>query len=169
MVLTPRRWCQVGGSNSAGDGGKKAGRRGEHSISRKPLRRECRIASAEPVCSCAFVLCTFAHETAGAARTRCSLRPPIRRVRKFLANLGRVAPRDREFISSRHRRESGRPVFQRYTGVGKVVDQNIRMDQRYGIIPRAASPLSRRWTDRVRRYREASQIGSAGASRRLVR
>src|SRR5665647_841442 len=49
--------------------------RGEYDISRNPLRRECRIASAEPVCSCAFLLCTVAHETAGAARTRCSLRP----------------------------------------------------------------------------------------------
>ena len=29
-------------------------RRGEHGISRKPLRREGRNASAEPVCSCAF-------------------------------------------------------------------------------------------------------------------
>src|ERR1700733_2715475 len=29
-------------------------RRGEHGISRKPLRREGRTASAEPVCSCAF-------------------------------------------------------------------------------------------------------------------
>ena len=31
-------------------------RRGEHGISRKPLRREGRTASAEPVCSCAFLL-----------------------------------------------------------------------------------------------------------------
>ncbi|MDO9560680.1 MAG: hypothetical protein Q7J60_03590, partial [Bradyrhizobium sp.] len=38
-------------------------------------RREGRSVSAEPVCSCAFVLCEFAHETAGAARTRSSLRP----------------------------------------------------------------------------------------------
>ena len=49
--------------------------RGEHGISRKPLRREGRTASAEPVCSCAFLFATFAHETAGAARTRSSLRP----------------------------------------------------------------------------------------------
>src|SRR6266436_1010713 len=33
--------------------------------------------SAEPVCSCAFLLCAFARETAGAARTRLSLRPLI--------------------------------------------------------------------------------------------
>src|SRR6202022_2859409 len=37
---------------------------------------------------CAF-FCTFARETSGAARTRYSLRPLIKRVRKFLAKLGR--------------------------------------------------------------------------------
>src|SRR6478672_13591181 len=40
-----------------------------------PLRREGRIASAEPVCSCALSFVHFAHETAGAARTRHSLLP----------------------------------------------------------------------------------------------
>src|SRR5882757_858907 len=40
--------------------------RGEHEISRKPLRREGRIASAEPVCSCAHLFVQLAHETAGA-------------------------------------------------------------------------------------------------------
>jgi hypothetical protein len=39
------------------------------------LRREGRIASAEPVCSCALSFVHFAHETAGAARTRLSLCP----------------------------------------------------------------------------------------------
>jgi hypothetical protein len=43
----------------------------------KPLRREGRSVSAEPVCSCAHVLHNFAHGTAGAARTRSSLRPLI--------------------------------------------------------------------------------------------
>ena len=57
------------------DGGKKAGHRGEREVSRKPLRREGRIASAEPVCSCVLSFVHFAHETAGAARTRSSLRP----------------------------------------------------------------------------------------------
>jgi hypothetical protein len=33
------------------------------------------MLSAEPVCSCAFFFVHFAHETAGAARTRSSLRP----------------------------------------------------------------------------------------------
>src|ERR1700676_1323221 len=54
---------------------KSSAHRGEHEGSRKPLRREGRMLSAEPVCSCAHFLVHFAHETAGAARTRLSLRP----------------------------------------------------------------------------------------------
>ena len=37
---------------------------------------------------------TIAHETAGAARTRSSLRPLISRARNLVANLGRTAPRE---------------------------------------------------------------------------
>ena len=40
-----------------------------------PLRREGRMLSAGPVCSCAHFFVHIAHETAGAARTRSSLRP----------------------------------------------------------------------------------------------
>ena len=36
---------------------KEPGRRGEREVSRKPPCREGRIASAEPVCSCAFSIC----------------------------------------------------------------------------------------------------------------
>jgi hypothetical protein len=53
-----------------GDGDNKPAHRGEHEISRQPLRRESRIASAGPVCSCAFFEAHVAHETAGAARIR---------------------------------------------------------------------------------------------------
>jgi hypothetical protein len=49
----------------------------------KPLRRECRIASAEPVCSCAHFFVHIAHETAGAARIRHSLRPLFSRGAKL--------------------------------------------------------------------------------------
>src|SRR5258708_28887533 len=55
---------------------RKPGHRGEREVSRK-TSREGRIASAEPVCSCAFSFVQLAHETAGAARTRSSLRPLI--------------------------------------------------------------------------------------------
>src|ERR1700736_2894686 len=92
VVLTPRRWRQVRERQlSRATVARKPGRRGEHEISRKPLRRECRIASAEPVCSCAFSCALFAHETAGAARTRYSLRPLIGGQGNFWQTSGLVA------------------------------------------------------------------------------
>ena len=53
-----------------GDGGKKAVRREEHVISRKPLRREGRVFSAGPVCSCAFSFVQFCTRDRG-----CSAHP----------------------------------------------------------------------------------------------
>ena len=44
--------------------------------------------SAEPVCSCALSFVHFAHETAGAARIRHSLRPLISRAEQFQQNSG---------------------------------------------------------------------------------
>ncbi len=78
VVLTPRCWRQVCEKQAS------RGRRWQKSRSPrrarskplKPLRREGRTVSAEPVCSCAF-FSAFARETAGAARTRSSLRPLI--------------------------------------------------------------------------------------------
>jgi hypothetical protein len=49
--------------------------RGEHGISRRAIAQGRPDVPAEPVCSCAVSLNAFAHETAGAARTRSSLRP----------------------------------------------------------------------------------------------
>jgi hypothetical protein len=43
-----------------------------------------------------------AHETAGAARTRSSLRPLFFKGANEDANLGRIAPRDRDRIFNRH-------------------------------------------------------------------
>jgi hypothetical protein len=99
VVLTPRRWCQVLGKLSllGSDGGKKAGHRGDHVISRKTIAQGRPDCSAEPVCSCAFLLVHLAHETAGAARTRSSLRPLFYGGGSF-AKLGRIAPRGRETI-----------------------------------------------------------------------
>jgi hypothetical protein len=75
------RWtrCQVRGKQnfSRMTVARKPGHRGERGVSRKPLRRESRIASAEPVCSCAFSFVHLAHETAGAARIRLSLHPLV--------------------------------------------------------------------------------------------
>jgi hypothetical protein len=77
VVLTPRRWRQVVWSDPRGDGGNKAGHRGERAISRKTIAQGRPDASAEPVCSCAHLFVQLAHETAGAACTRSSLRPLI--------------------------------------------------------------------------------------------
>jgi hypothetical protein len=77
------------------DGGKKA--RSPRRARRKPLkplRREGRIASAEPVCSCAHFYVHLAHETAGAARTRLSLHPPLIARVQDDAKLGRFPPRE---------------------------------------------------------------------------
>ena len=73
VVLAPRRWRQVRGdaSHHAGDGGNKA--RSPGRARRKPLkpsRRECRDASAEPVCSCAFLV-----ERKGTRDRGCSQHP----------------------------------------------------------------------------------------------
>src|SRR5436190_24251000 len=58
---------------------KEPAHRGEHEVSRKAIAQGMSECFRCPVCSCA-PKCTFlAHETAGAARTRHSLRPLLRR------------------------------------------------------------------------------------------
>jgi hypothetical protein len=81
-----RCWCQVGGGFSSSTGSRKTfnplmtvtrriRRRGEDGISRKAIAQGRRNAPTVPVCSCAFFFVHLAHETAGAASTRRSLRP----------------------------------------------------------------------------------------------
>jgi hypothetical protein len=83
-----RCWCQVGGGFSNPTGGGKTfnppmtvtrriRRRGERGISRKTIAQGRRNAPTVPVCSCAHSFVHFAHETAGAASTRRSLRPQL--------------------------------------------------------------------------------------------
>src|SRR5436853_2015758 len=85
--------------------------RGERDISRKAIAQGMSECFRCPVCSCA-PKCTFlAHETAGAARTRHSLRPRFSREAKNFASLGRnraarthqlvIAPLDRATQYSR--------------------------------------------------------------------
>jgi hypothetical protein len=79
------------------DGGKKArspGRARRKPL--KPLRREGRVESGEPVVT-TRVLSTFAHEAAGALGTRLSLRP-LSCEAKDRAQLGRIAPRERGVV-----------------------------------------------------------------------
>src|SRR5947208_5601626 len=49
--------------------------RGEHEVSRKAIAQGMSECFRCPVCSCALTMCILAHETAGAACTRHSLRP----------------------------------------------------------------------------------------------
>jgi hypothetical protein len=53
----------------------KPAHRGEHEVSRKAIAQGMSECLRCPVCSCALSLRYLAHETAGAARTRHSLRP----------------------------------------------------------------------------------------------
>ena len=62
-------------SRRAGDGGKKARSPGRARISRKAMRRESRMSPLDLYARVRFFSCNFAHETAGAARIRLSLRP----------------------------------------------------------------------------------------------
>ena len=84
MVLTPRCWRQVCGVKSAQPGldktypqvmvAKEPGHQGEHDISRKAIAQGMSDASAALYARVRLYL-PIAHETAGAACTRHSLRP----------------------------------------------------------------------------------------------
>src|SRR4029450_13930546 len=64
------------------DGGKRAVLREEHEVSRKAIARGRPECSRCPVCSCALLFAQIARETAGAASTRSSLRPLIKRAKR---------------------------------------------------------------------------------------
>src|SRR2546429_2969925 len=76
--------------------------RGEHEVSRKAIAQGMSECFRCPVCSCAPTMCILAHETAGAARTRHSLRPRFSREAKNLHHSGEIAPRDRGRTFSPH-------------------------------------------------------------------
>src|SRR5437868_6996343 len=83
------------------NGGKRAVLRGEPVISRKAIAQGMSDVLRCPVCSCALCFVQTAHETAGAARIRHSLRPLFEEGGAFLAKLGRIAPRECGRTSSR--------------------------------------------------------------------
>src|SRR5947207_14247630 len=74
--------------------------RGEHEVSRKAIAQGMSECFRCPVCSCAPFLRTLAHETAGAACTRHSLRPLSLGGRKISQDPGENAPREREVMFS---------------------------------------------------------------------
>jgi hypothetical protein len=89
VVLAPDAGAKFCGVDPRSDGGKRARLTGESTKETvKPLRREGRMFSAEPVCSCACSCAHIARETAGAARTRLSLRPPPSREGDMTQDLG---------------------------------------------------------------------------------
>src|SRR5258706_16405170 len=72
----------------------KPGHRGEHEVSRKTIARGMPGYSGVPVVTTLVCFVSIAREAAGALGTRHSLRPLISG-RTVLAQLGRLAPRDR--------------------------------------------------------------------------
>src|SRR5438105_2373837 len=77
---------------------KKPAHRGERDISRKAIAQGMSECFRCPVCSCAPNVQFLAHETAGAARTRHSLRPLFAEAQTNLHSSGEIAPRDREAV-----------------------------------------------------------------------
>src|SRR4029453_11111782 len=88
VVLAPRCWRQAWWSNLQVTVAKKPAHRGEHDISRKAIAQGMSECFRSPVCSCAPNAQFLAHETAGAACTRHSLRPLVRGGTTRLENSG---------------------------------------------------------------------------------
>src|SRR5216683_4168378 len=90
VVLTPRRWRQVARNVCGATVARKPVHRGEREVSRKPLRREGRMPPLNLYARVRFLMCILAHETAGAACTRSSLRPLRLTGAEVLENLGQI-------------------------------------------------------------------------------
>jgi hypothetical protein len=77
----------------------------------KPLRREGRMFSAEPVCSCACSYAHIARETAGAARIRLSLHPLFsKRVQIFCKPRAPCAARRWSYVLERRHCERSEAI-----------------------------------------------------------
>ena len=83
------------------DGDNKPAHRGEHEVSRKAIAQGKSECFRCPVCSCAPKCTISAHETAGAARTRHSLRPLLsKRGNEFVKARAKHAARRRKCAMS---------------------------------------------------------------------
>jgi hypothetical protein len=123
---------------------RKPGHRGELGISRKPPRREGRIASAEPVCSCAFLFVHFCTRDRGCSAHPVFPAPSCYRGRQTDAKLGRIAPRDRGRTSSRCLTIESKTTPSPSRQLGQVRKQNgssFRGDAKH----RARNPYSGSW------------------------
>ena len=79
---------------------KEPGHRGERDISRKTIARGMSGDSGVTCLTRVLSTTTFAHAAAGASGARHSLRPLIAEGGNSLANLGRIAPRECEVVST---------------------------------------------------------------------
>jgi hypothetical protein len=99
VVLTPRRWCQAGGviRRRRWQTSPVTGESTKETV--KTIARGMPGDSGVTVvtCSCAFFIRT---RGCGCIERPAFPAPSDWRVRKFLANLGRVTPRDREVVSA---------------------------------------------------------------------
>jgi hypothetical protein len=94
VVLTPRRWCQVCERQlSRATVANKPGRRGEHEISRKPLRRECRVNRRDRG-DYARMLILFCMRGCGRIERPAFPAPSDQEGKELPAQLGRIAPRE---------------------------------------------------------------------------
>jgi hypothetical protein len=99
VVLTPRRWRQACGINSAGDGDNKArspGRARRKPL--KPLRAGMPGESGEPVVTMLVCFLLFACEAAGASSARHSPRPRSLQGEMIMHHSGADAPRECEGV-----------------------------------------------------------------------
>ena len=152
MSPTPRCWRQVGGSESRSWRWWQESRSpGRNRISRKAIAQGRPDASAKPVCSCAHLATSIAHGTAGAARTRSSLRPLISRVR-FSCKTPGASRRENEksylFVARMSAatsgttlippqislRSSGRQVWSTVIARSEATQQSILPSLQYGLL-----------------------------------
>src|ERR1700676_3770939 len=120
VVLTSRRWCQVGGRPLM-TVANKPGRRGERGISRKTIARGMPGDSGVTVVTTLVCLFYFAREAAGASGARHTLRPLMAEGGKFLANSG----------------VSGREIVESHLGViarSKATKQSILVFAASGLL-----------------------------------
>jgi hypothetical protein len=119
----------------ANDGDKKArspGRARRKPL--KPLRREGRTDSGEPVVTTLVCFTTFAREAAGALGTRLSLRPLLSRREDFLHSPGATVPRDRGGVFDRHCEEQRDEAIHQRCG-GEIVDCFASLAEVYALQP----------------------------------
>jgi hypothetical protein len=117
---------------------RKPGHRGERGISRKPSRRESRIASAGPVCSCAF-FSHFGTRDRGCSAPGFSCALFFQRV-AIDSKLGRHAPRECGCVAHASTSlRAGRPPTGAYPTLPSTISRNTRLTSAWVSLTRASS------------------------------